>query len=78
MSLHNRLDRGGALQARKLANGAVQIYWRYSHAGKTSGEPIGVYDPPAPPKKLQPTQRGDGIAAALEVREVCQSEPADA
>ncbi len=54
------------MQARKLANGAVQLYWRYSHAGKTSREPIGVYDPVAPPKKLQPTQRGYGIAAALE------------
>ena len=66
VTLHSRLDRGGALQARKLANGAVQLYWRYSHAGKTSREPIGVYDPAAPPKKLQPTQRGYGIAAALE------------
>ena len=66
MTLHSRLDRGGALQARKLANGAVQLYWRYSHAGKTSREPIGVYGPAAPPKKLQPTQRGYGIAAALE------------
>ncbi len=66
VTLHSRLDRGGALQARKLAIGAVQLYWRYSHAGKTSCEPIGVYDPAAPPKKLQPTQRGYGIAAALE------------
>ena len=66
VTLHSRLDRGGALQARKLANGAVQLYWRYSHAGKTNREPIGVYDPSAPPKKLQPTQRGYGIAAALE------------
>ena len=66
VTLHSRLDRGGALQARKLANGAVQLYWRYSHAGKTSREPIGVYDPAAPPKKLHPTQRGYGIAAALE------------
>jgi integrase len=66
VTLHSRLDRGGALQARKLANGAVQLYWRYSYAGKTSREPIGVYDPVAPPKKLQPTVRGYGIAAALE------------
>ena len=66
VTLHSRLDRGGALQARKLANGAVQLYWRYSLAGKTSREPIGVYDPSAPPKKLQPTLRGYGIAAALE------------
>lgn len=66
VTLHSRLDRGGALQARKLASGAVQLYWRYSLAGKTSREPIGVYDPSAPPKKLEPTPRGYGIAAALE------------
>lgn len=66
VTLHSRLDRGGALQARKLSNGAVQLYWRYSLGGKTSREPIGVYDPSAPPKKLQPTPRGFGIAAALE------------
>lgn len=66
VTLHSRLDRGGALQARKLANGAVQLYWRYSLHGKTSREPIGVYDPSAPPKKLEPTARGYGIAAALE------------
>ncbi len=63
VTLHSRLDRGGALQARKLANGAVQLYWRYSLGGKTSREPIGVYDPSAPPKKLQPTPRGYGLAA---------------
>jgi integrase len=66
VTLHSRLDRGGALQARKLANGAVQLYWRYSLGGKTSREPIGVYDPSAPPKKLQPTPRGYCVAAALE------------
>lgn len=66
VTLHNRLERGGALQARKLANGAVQLYWRYTLDGKTSREPIGVYDPSAPPKKLEPTTRGYGIAAALE------------
>ena len=65
VTLLSRLDRGGALQARKLANGAVQLYWRYSLGGETSREPIGVYDPSAPPKKLQPTPRGYGIAAAL-------------
>lgn len=66
VTLHSRLDRGGALQARKLANGAVQLYWRYSFGGKTSREPIGIYDPSAPPKKLQPTPRGYGLAAAVE------------
>lgn len=73
VTLHSRLDRGGALQARKLANGAVQFYWRYSLGGRTSREPIGVYDPSAPPKKLQPTPRGYGLAAALEkCRELAQ------
>ncbi len=66
VTLYSRLDRGGALQARKLSNGAVQLYWRYSLDGRTSREPIGVYDASAPPKKLQPTPRGYGIAAALE------------
>jgi integrase len=66
VTLRSRLERGGALQARKLANGAVQLYWRYSLGGKTSREPIGVYDQSAPPKKLQPTPRGYGLAAALE------------
>jgi integrase len=66
VTLNSRLERGGALQARKLSNGAVQLYWRYSFGGKTSREPIGVYDPSAPPKKLQPTARGYGIAAALQ------------
>jgi hypothetical protein len=66
VTLHSRLERGGALQARKLANGVVQFYWRYSLGGKTSREPIGAYDPSAPPKKLEPTPRGYGVAAALE------------
>jgi integrase len=66
VTLHSRLDRGGALQARRLANGAVQLYWRYSLGGKTNREPIGLYDASAPPKKLQPTTKGYGIAAALE------------
>ncbi|MBS3995706.1 MAG: integrase [Hydrogenophaga sp.] len=66
VTLNSRLDRGGSLQARKLATGMVQLYWRYSYAGKTSREPIGVYDPSAPPKKLQPTARGYSIVAALE------------
>ena len=65
-TLQSRLDQGGALQARRLANGTVQLYWRYSLSGRTSREPIGIYDAAAPPKKLQPTTRGYGIAAALE------------
>ena len=46
ITLHSRLDRGGALQARKLSSGAVQLYWRYSLAGKTSREPISLTSQP--------------------------------
>jgi hypothetical protein len=49
-----------------MASGAVQLYWRYKHARRNNREPIGIYDPSAPPKKLRPTARGYSIAAALE------------
>jgi integrase len=66
VTLRTRLDHGGSLQARRLSSGAVQLYWRYSHEGRKHREPIGLYDPSAPPKKLQPTAHGYGISAALE------------
>ncbi|MCW5658738.1 MAG: integrase [Burkholderiaceae bacterium] len=81
VTLRTRLDRGGSLQARRLGNGTVQLYWRYSHAGRKHREPLGPYDASAPPKKLEPTPRGYSIAAALEkCRElaVIHSERADA
>jgi len=61
-----KLDRGGSLQARRLASGGVQFYWRYSHEGQTYREPVGAYDPCAPPKKLDETSRGFSQAAARE------------
>ena len=64
-TIAQRLDRGGSLQARRLESGAVQFYWRYSHGGKTSREPIGPYDSLAPPKKLEPTSKGYSVSAAL-------------
>lgn len=66
VTLRTRLAHGGSLQGRRLSGGAVQLYWRYSQDGRKHREPIGLYDPSAPPKKLQPTARGYGIAAALE------------
>lgn len=66
VTLRSRLERGGALQGRRMASGAVQLYWRYKQAGRNNREPIGLYDPSAPPKKLQPTAHGYSIAAALE------------
>jgi hypothetical protein len=50
----NKLAQGGSLQARRLSQGGVQFYWRYSHEGRTHHEPIGVFDPFSPPKKLEP------------------------
>lgn len=61
-----KLERGGSLQARRLAGGAIQFYWRYSHEGTTHREPIGPFDPSAPPKKFTPTARGYSVAAARE------------
>jgi integrase len=61
-----KLDRGGSLQARKLTGETVQFYWRYSHEGRTYREPIGHYDPAAPPKKHEPTLTGYSVAGARE------------
>jgi integrase len=61
-----QLPHGGSLQARMLSSQAVQLYWRYSLDGRTFREPIGVHDPSAPPKKMEPTPRGFSLAAARE------------
>lgn len=62
----DKVTQGGALQARMLSTQGIQFYWRYSHDGRTHREPVGVYDPAAPPKKLDPTARGFSVAAARE------------
>lgn len=59
----------GAVQARKLAAGAVQFFWRYSIGTKSERVPIGIYDPLAPPKSLAPTPRGYSFAAAVRAAE---------
>ncbi len=61
-----QLPHGGSLQARMLSTQAVQLYWRYSHRGQTFREPIGMYDPSSPPKKLEPSPRGYSVAAGRE------------
>ena len=61
-----KLASGGSLQARKLTDGSVQFYWRFSHEGRTHREPIGAFDPGAPPKKLEPGRLGYSTAAARE------------
>ena len=60
----------GSLEARKLASGAVTFYWRVTINGKTAREVVGVYDPSAPPKSLQPTAKGFSVLAAMRAAEV--------
>lgn len=64
----------GALEVRKLASGAATFYWRVTIDGKTSREPIGIYDSSAPPKSLQPTDRGYSVMAAMRAAEAMASQ----
>ncbi|MEO8857201.1 MAG: integrase [Burkholderiaceae bacterium] len=57
---------GGSLEARKLGDEGIQLYWRWTHKNVTDRAPIGTYDPSAPIKKLQPSSKGYSIAAAFE------------
>jgi hypothetical protein len=54
-----------SLQARKLANGAVMFYWRYSIGKFSARILIGPYDSVAAPKSLSRTKLGYSIQAAL-------------
>jgi site-specific recombinase XerD len=56
----------GSLQARKLANEAVLLYWRYSIGRYSARVLIGPYDPQASPKSLSRTKAGYSIQAALQ------------
>lgn len=64
-----RVIPSGTLEARKLASGAVTLYWRFTINGKATRESIGIYDPGAPPKSLQATAKGFSIAAAMRAAE---------
>ncbi|MGE4238694.1 tyrosine-type recombinase/integrase [Hydrogenophaga sp.] len=59
----------GALQARRQTAGAVSFYWRYSIGAKSERVSIGLYDPSAPPKSLEPTNRGYSFPAAVRAAE---------
>lgn len=59
----------GSLEVRKLSSGAVVLYWRVTINGKTAREMIGMYDPSAPPKALQPTSKGYSVMAAMRAAE---------
>lgn len=59
-----KIDFGGALEARRLPSGAVYLYWRFTADGRTERVKIGPYDPSAPPKAVEPTKLGYSVKAA--------------
>lgn len=59
----------GSLEAKKLAGGAIIFNWRYTFKGKDDRPIIGTYDPHAPPKSLEPTERGFSYMAAVRAAE---------
>lgn len=59
-----RVIPAGTLEARKLSSGAVMFYWRVTHKGQTARQPIGAFDPSAPPRSVKPSARGYSIEAA--------------
>lgn len=63
-----QVNPAGTLEARRLSR-CIQFYWRYTHAGKTGREPLGVYDPSAPPKSTERTAKGLSVAAARKAAE---------
>lgn len=61
----------GTLQARKGANGAITLYWRWRHAGKDGRVEIGLYDGLIPPMKASHTNgRYNVLAATLRANEL--------
>lgn len=62
VTLEKRLDHGGSLQFRRLKNGSVGLAWRYGEAGARHS--LGLWDPKAAPKSLEPTAYGYSIKAA--------------
>jgi hypothetical protein len=60
----------GSLQARRQKDGGVIFFWRYSLGAQSERVSIGVYDSTSPVKKLDPTEAGFSIAAAIRRAEV--------
>ena len=59
----------GALQARKLKNGAVALYWRFTQDNITERVLLGHYDSKLPPKKQSPVAGGYSIQGAVRAAE---------
>jgi hypothetical protein len=55
----------GSLEARKLSNGTVAFYWRYTANGKSGRSHIGIYAASNPPKSIKPVVGFYSLNAAL-------------
>ena len=60
----NKINPTGSLEARKLSDGSIMFYWRYTFDQKTQRTPIGLYNPNNPPRSLTPIQGKYSILAA--------------
>lgn len=55
----------GALQARKLSSGVVNLYWRSTLKGQTVRHLVGRYDPKLPPKQITPSAGAYSVAGGF-------------
>jgi integrase len=67
----------GALQARKLKNGTIALYWRFTQDNITERVLLGHYDSKLPPKKQTPVAGGYSILGAARAAEAFAKRHAD-
>lgn len=59
-----KINPTGSLEARKLSDGSIMFYWRYTFDQKTQRTPIGLYNSLNPPRSLSSIQGKYSILAA--------------
>src|ERR1700752_126378 len=60
-----RINPHGSLYARKDVAGAVTFSWRWTYQGDNDSETLGLWDRTAHPSKLEPSQKGWSVKAAI-------------
>lgn len=65
-----KIKPAGSLQARKLTNGAIVFYWRYTFNEKTARVTLGTYDSSLPPKSHDAVGGRCSILAATRIAEM--------
>ncbi|WP_189493905.1 integrase [Formosimonas limnophila] len=71
----DKIQPAGSLWARKQADGAILFYWLYNADGKNGWALVGQYDSSAPPRSIEPTERGTySLNAAIRKAETLASE----